>query len=145
VPDKYECGNHNVPGIAGLAAGVRFLREQGVASIAAHQRVLTHRLLSGFAGIAGVNVHGPRDAERQVGVVSITLAQSVAQEVASVLDTAYSIQVRPGLHCAPLMHRALGTMDHGGTVRFSLGAMSTEEQVDAAIQAVTQIAATLSA
>jgi len=139
LPDKYEPGNHNVPGLAGLAAGVRFVLEQGVDRLRQHQRQLTQQLLEGMSGIAGLTIHGPRDAERQVGVVSVTLAAYDPQEMASALDASFRIQVRAGLHCAPHMHRALGTLDRGGTVRFSLGPLNTEAEVDATVEALHQL------
>ena len=75
-----------------------------------------------------------------MGVVSITVSGYDPQEFALALDSAYGIQVRAGLHCAPLMHRSLGTLDGGGTIRFSLGDFTTSEQLTVAIQAVQEIA-----
>ncbi len=141
LPDKYEPGNLNVPGILGLGAGIRWLAEQGLPDIRLRAVELTDRLLSGLTAIAGVQVHGPSSASERVAVVSVTLAGIDSQELAAALDSAYRIQTRPGIHCAPGMHRALGTLQSGGTVRFSLGAMTTRDEVDAAINAVREIAA----
>jgi selenocysteine lyase/cysteine desulfurase len=106
-----------------------------------HKQRLTTRLLEGLQSVRGVSVYGPGDASRQVGVVSINIAGYEPGEVAAILDASYAIQVRPGLHCAPLMHRSLGTIDTGGAVRFSLGIFNTEAQIDEAIEAVGEIAA----
>jgi selenocysteine lyase/cysteine desulfurase len=141
LPDKYEPGNLNVPGILGLGAGIQWLKEQGLPDIRLRAVELTERLLSGLSAIAGVQVHGPSSASERVAVVSVTLAGIDSQELAAALDSAYRIQIRPGIHCAPGMHRALGTLQSGGTVRFSLGAMTTCDEVDAAIDAVREIAA----
>lgn len=141
LPDKYESGNHNVPGLVGLKESVGWLRERGVAAIREHEMKLTQQLLDGLGQIAGVTVYGPRDVERRVGVVSITIAGFDPQEVAAMLDASARIQVRSGLHCAPLMHRALGTLDGGGTVRFSIGPFNTPEEVAATLKAVQEIAA----
>lgn len=141
LPDKYESGNLNVPGIFGLQAGLEYLAERGLDSIRAHETQLTERLLSGLSSIAGVTVWGPTNAASRVGVVSCTIAGYDAQEVASMLETAYRIQVRSGLHCAPLMHRALGTAEAGGTVRFSLGPFTEVDHIEAAVAAVAEIAA----
>lgn len=140
LPDKYESGNHNVPGLVGLNESVAWLRERGVAATRQHEMQLTQQLLDGLGEIAGVTVYGPRDLERRVGVVSITIAGFDPQEVAAMLDASAGIQVRSGLHCAPLMHRALGTLGGGGTVRFSLGPFNAPEHVAAAIAAVGEVA-----
>jgi cysteine desulfurase family protein len=141
LPDRYEAGNHNVPGIVGLGAGLTFLAERGVARIRQHQMQLTARLLEGLRVIAGVTLFGPADLARRLGVVSMTVRGYDSQELAVLLDAAYHIQTRAGLHCAPRMHQALGTAAAGGTVRFSPGAFNTLEEMDAAIQAVGEILA----
>ena len=141
LPDKYEPGNLNVPGILGLGAGIRWLEEQGLPDLRLRAVELTERLLAGLTAIAGVQVYGPSSASERVAVISVTLAGIDSQELAAALDSAYRIQTRPGIHCAPGMHRALGTLQPGGTVRFSLGAMTTRDEVDAAIDAVREIAA----
>jgi len=141
LPDKYESGNHNVPGILGLGAALAFLAERTLDEVRRDEMRLVERLLNGFQSLHRVRILGPRDAESRVGVVSITIESYDPQEVATMLDAAYSVQVRSGFHCAPLLHTSLGTSERGGTVRFSIGAFTTVEQVDHAIQAVDEIAA----
>lgn len=141
LPEKYESGNHNVPGIIGLGAALQYLTERSLDDLRRHEQQLTARLLDGFQSLKNVTIHGPRDALHQVGVVSIVIDGYDPQEVATTLDAAYSIQVRSGFHCAPLMHASQGTNQQGGTVRFSIGAFNTIEQIDHAIQAVGEIAA----
>jgi cysteine desulfurase / selenocysteine lyase len=141
LPDKYEAGNHNTPAIAGLGAGAAWLAEQGVETIHDRQRKLTARLIAGLADLEGVTIHGPPGAEDRIGVVSITLERCEPQEAAMMLDAAHRIQARPGLHCAPLMHQALGTDAGGGTLRFSLGPFTTAEEIDQTVAAVAEIAA----
>lgn len=143
MPDKYESGNLNVPGLAGLAAGAKWLMSKGLNAVRQHVLAASERLRSGLAEIDGVRVHGPTAAEARVGIVSITLEGLDPQELAATLDSAYRVQVRSGLHCAPLMHRALGTLDKGGTVRFSLGALSALTDAHTAVMAVSEIAAAL--
>jgi len=138
LPDKYESGNLNVGGIAGLAAGIQWLNERGLAEVRRHAVKLTERLMAGLAAIDGARLFGP-PAGGRVAVVSMTLEGLDCQELAASLDSAYRIQTRPGLHCAPAMHRALGTLESGGTVRFSMGATTTAEEVDSAIEAVRAI------
>ncbi len=139
LPEKYESGNLNAPGILGLGAGVQWLAERGIAAVRLHETELTQRLCEGLRAITGVQVHGPQDPERRVGVVSISVSGYDPQELALVLDSAYRVQVRAGLHCAPLMHRCLGTLPRGGTVRFSLGAFTTEGQIDFVLTAMREV------
>jgi len=141
LPDKYESGNHNVVGLAGLAAGAEFVLSRGVAEIHQHEIQLTQQLLEGLDDVSGVEVFGPREASRRLGVVSIRLAGYSPQEVAGLLESTFRVQVRSGIHCAPRIHAALGTLEDGGTIRFSVGLMNTSEQIEVAIQAVREIAA----
>jgi cysteine desulfurase / selenocysteine lyase len=140
LPDKYEAGNLNVPGIVGLGAAVGWLAEYGIERVRAHGQELTQRLLAGLADVRGVALYGPAATDARTPLVSMNVAGLDAQELAAILDAEYGIQCRSGMHCAPLMHRALGTADVGGTVRFSLGPFNTLEQVEIAIGAVRQIA-----
>ncbi len=140
LPYKYEAGSLNVPGIVGLSAGIDFLRLQGN-KLRSHHQHLCERLVAGLIEIEGVKVFGPADPADRVGVVSITIDGYDPQEVAAMLDGAHRIQVRAGFHCAPLMHAAIGTIDLGGAVRFSIGVFNTEADIDAAIYAVAEVAA----
>ena len=139
LPHKYESGNHNVPGILGLRAGLQYIREHGVEALRQLQQALTARLLDGLRELELVTVVGSADPSDRVGVVSVSVAGYDPQEVAGMLDAAYRIQVRSGLHCAPLTHRALGTSDGGGTVRLSLGPFNTNEDIDLAIHAIAEL------
>jgi cysteine desulfurase/selenocysteine lyase len=141
LPDRYEAGNHNVPGILGMGAGAAYVQEHTVAAIQRHDQQLLERLIAGLREIPGVTIHGPTEARERVGVVSISVAGFSPQELAATLDAACSIQVRAGLHCAPMLHRALGTLDHGGTVRFSLGVFTTPEEIDETVRAIAELSA----
>lgn len=140
IPDKYEAGNLNLPGLAGLAAAIEFLELETIEVIAAREAELATRLRRGFENIPGVTLFGPVEPKRRTGVVSVQIPDYDPQEAAMLLDSAFGIQVRGGLHCAPLMHQRLGALDRGGTLRFSVGAFNTESDVDAAIAAVSEIA-----
>ena len=141
LPDKYESGNLNVPAIVGLGAGIAYLRKRGLDEVRRHAMQLTQLLVDGLRGIAGVTVYGPLKAEQRVGVVTVTINGYEPQVLAAMLDASYGVQTRAGAHCAPLMHAALGTVNLGGAVRFSLGAFSTEAEILLAIRAVAEIAA----
>jgi cysteine desulfurase/selenocysteine lyase len=139
LPDKYETGNLNVPGIAGLAAGIRWLEARGISAIREHEQTLTQQLRSGLSGINGVVLHGPKNPADCVGVVSVTIERYDPQEAAALLDSAFRVQVRAGLHCAPQIHKSIGTFSGGGTVRFSIGPLNTADDIESAIDAVKEI------
>jgi cysteine desulfurase/selenocysteine lyase len=139
LPDKYESGTSNAPGLAGLGAGVRYVLETGVDEIRRHEMGLTQRLLSGLGSADNVTLYGPEDASLQTATVSFSIGGMESSEVALRLDEEYDIMCRPGLHCAPSAHRTIGTFPQG-TVRFALGFFNTEEEVSQAVEAVRQIA-----
>ncbi|QDU30522.1 putative cysteine desulfurase [Anatilimnocola aggregata] len=138
LPDKYESGNLNVPGIAGLSAGLAWLTEAGIDKIAGHERDLTQQLLSQLSELPPVTIYGPRSVERRVGVVSFNVAGFDPQEVAAGLDAVAGIEVRSGLHCAPRMHQALGTSP-AGTVRASIGPFTTGDDIDSLVAALREL------
>jgi len=143
MPDKFESGNLNVPGLVGLGAAAKWLtaRPRGVAGVREHSVNLVGRLLDGLAGMEKLKVVGPSAAESRVGVVSVQLEGYDPQELAAVLASSYGIECRAGLHCAPLMHRALGTEGAGGTLRLSFGPFTTDDDVDAAVAALREVSA----
>jgi len=141
LPDKYESGNHNVPAIVGLGAAVGQLRAKGLVEVQQHARTLLASLQEGLAEIPRVTLHGPVDPTRQSAIQSVSVAGYDPQEVATMLDSAYSIQTRAGLHCAPLMHDALGTSRQGGTLRLSLGQFNTLDQIETVVAGLAELAA----
>jgi cysteine desulfurase family protein len=141
LPDKYEPGNHNLVGLAGLVAAVEYLQRETILEVERHHRRLSVRLLEGLDDIGGLKVHGPRLAGERTSVVSITVEGYDPQELAAVLEASRGIQGRAGLHCAPRMHAALGTTAGGGTLRLSAGFATTVEEIDAVLAALGEIAA----
>jgi cysteine desulfurase / selenocysteine lyase len=139
LPDKYESGTPNTVGIAGLGAGLEFVIKEGVRRIRNHEKKLTERLLAGLKNIEGVILYGGQNPERQTATVSFNIQGINSSETAMRLDEDYDIMSRPGLHCSPASHRAIGTFP-GGTVRFSLGYMNTADEIDFAVNAVRAIA-----
>ena len=140
MPDRYESGTLNTAGIAGLAAGVRFLLEQGVENLQEKEAILTNRLLEGISKISGITVFGPPPGKLRTGVVSLLIKGVEPTQAAIILDTVFDIAVRAGLHCAPDAHRTVGTLKTGGTVRFSIGAFNTEEEIDFCLEVLHSIA-----
>ncbi len=146
LPDKFESGTPNGAGLAGLAAGIAWLgrreREEesaGRKSLLETERRLAERLIHGITEIPGARVYGPADVRNRLGVVSFTLRNIPVSEIGEILDTRFGVLCRVGLHCAPAAHRTIGTFPEG-TVRLSLGAFTTEGEIDQTIEAVRKIA-----
>ncbi len=140
LPDKFEAGNLNVPGIAGVNSGVAFLlSDEGQKKIAAMHE-LHRRLLEGLQQIDGIKIHGPLEMDQRTGVFSISIQSVNCSDAAAILDSTWSIQTRAGLHCAPLLHRAVGTETAGGTLRLSPGLFNTTEQIELTLEAIAEIA-----
>lgn len=127
LPDRFESGTHNVPGIAGLKEGVRFVLKQTPQAIAAHEQSCIRLLAEDLSVIRGVRLYGTPFEEGTLGVLSMT-AQEDSVTLANRLSDEYGICVRAGLHCAPLAHKTLGTFE-SGTVRFSPGIFTTKAQM----------------
>lgn len=142
LPDKYEPGSHNAIGIAGLSAGVQWLLEQTIEKIAAHDFDLTRMFLDGVSSIEGLTYYGPQGVRHRQGVFSVRLEGFEPYELANVLESHYGILTRPGLHCAPLIHKTLGTLPKGGTTRFSFGPFLSVQDVKYATDALAEIAMT---
>ncbi len=138
LPDRFESGTPNLPGIYGLAASMEFLAEQGLEKLHAHEMELCGRFMDGVKKIPGVNICGPQGLKNRVGVISLDFIGQDNAEAAYRLETEFGILTRCGLHCAPSAHKTLDTFPRG-TVRFSLGFASTREDVDAALDAIRQI------
>ena len=141
MPDRFEPGTMNLPGIAGLHAGLTWLAETGIDNIREHELKLTARFLSGLEKLEGegqIRILGRRDMEHRTGVVSIQTLSKELSQAAYELDADHGIQTRVGLHCAPSAHTTLGTYPTG-TIRFSFGWFNTEADVDAALCALEEI------
>lgn len=142
MPDRFEAGNHNAPGLAGLGAGLSFLQQRSLPAIQQAETALTQQLVAGLRELRGVTVYGHQPGLPHVGVVSFNVDGFAPQEVASILDETFGVQSRAGLHCAPGVHRFLETFDRGGTVRFSIGLLTTEQDMTQAIASVQQLTGT---
>ena len=131
LPDKYESGNHNAPGLFGLEAALGWLEQQNFAELRRHELALRHRLIDALGGVASVRLFAAElPDEFVVGVLNFVIDGFDPQEVAAILDHDFQIQVRSGLHCAPGAHRSQGTLSDGGTVRASFGPSTTNDEVD---------------
>ncbi len=141
LPDRFEPGTMNLPGILGLRQGLLFLRETGLDAIRRHEHTLARRFREGLRSLeeAGLlRVLAGRTDTEQVGVVSVQTLQKELSQAAFELDDHFGIQTRVGLHCAPAAHKTLGSYPTG-SIRFSFGWYNTQEQVDLALSALTEV------
>ncbi len=138
LPYFLEGGTPNVLGVAGLAAGIKWVQETGLDAVREHEVRLCERLWQRLDELGGFEVFGNRDPTRRVGTLSFRSEALPAAEIGGILDQAFDIAIRPGLHCAPYIHRALGTHPDG-TVRVSPGAFSSEKDIDTLVAALAEI------
>ena len=145
MPDKYESGSHNTVGLAGLLAGVEWVRERGVDRLAAHDRALCQTFLDGVEHVEGLTYFGPQGVRDRIGVFSVRLAGKTPGELARQLERDFGILTRAGIHCAPRVHEAIGTTSEGGTARMSFGPFVSVQDVKYATDALAVIAAGVTA
>ena len=138
-PTRLEAGTLNSHGLAGLQAALAFLSDLGIDTVRAHEAALVRRFYEAVCRIPGVAVYGDFKAAERAPVVTINIGEKDAGEVSDALSERFGIATRPGLHCAPRLHRALGTAERGA-VRFSWSYFNTEEETDAAAEAVRILA-----
>ena len=139
MPTALEAGTLNGHGIAGLAAAVGYLNETGMETIRSRELELMRRFYDGVRTIPSIKVYGDFDVELRAPIVALNIGDYDSSEVSDELNLTYGIVTRPGAHCAPLMHKALGTVSQGA-VRFSFSHFNTEEEVDSAVQALAELA-----
>ncbi|PLY04450.1 MAG: cysteine desulfurase [Desulfuromonas sp.] len=140
MPERFESGTLNTPGIAGLGAGLAYLQEQGLEQVAARKRAQVAQLLDGLTQIQRVKLYGPRDPQRHAGAISFMLDGQDPSETGFLLDQEFDIACRVGLHCAPEAHRGIGTFPTG-TVRVSPGFATTPTDIERFLDAIYDLAA----
>ena len=139
-PYRLECGTLNLIGVAGLNAGVRWLQEHGIEDLHRKEMMLWDKLRKGLQSIENVTTYCAESVEHHNPVLSFNVKNFEAGDVGTLLDVDHNIACRTGLQCAPRVHAGLGTDKMHGTVRFSIGPFNTEAHIDAAIEAVNEIA-----
>ena len=140
MPDRFEPGTQNLPGIFGLHAALSYLEEVGIEKIYRHEMALAARLLEGLSNLEGIRVAGRTQLTGRTAVVSVDFLHMDNADAAFLLEDKYGIMTRCGLHCAPRAHMTVGTFPQG-TVRFAPGRETTEAEIDAALVAVKAILA----
>lgn len=139
MPTRLEAGTLNAHGLSGLAAGIEFVLTTGTEAIRKREQALVRRFCEGIREIPDIRIWGDPEAENHTGVISFTLGDWDSALVSDELAQRFGIASRPGAHCAPLMHEAMGTKEQG-TVRFSFSWFNTEEEIEAGIRAVDTLA-----
>lgn len=139
LPEHLEAGTQNMHGLAGLSSALDYLKEKGIANLYAEESALARKFYEGVKDIDGVKLYGDYEQKDRAPIVTLNVRDYDSSEVSDVLSRKYSIATRPGAHCAPLAHEALGTVEQGA-VRFSFSSFNTEEDVAAAIKAIKEIA-----
>lgn len=138
MPDKFESGTLNIPGIYGLNASVKYLLGCGINNIKDEEVYLLDRFLEGLLNIDKINIIGRKDTIDRTGVVSIDFFDKDNGIIAHELSTKYGIMTRSGMHCAPSAHKTLSTFPKG-TVRFSLGRFTTMKEIQYAINSINEV------
>ena len=138
MPDRFEAGTPNLPGLYGLYGALQYRKTLDPAALLRHELMLTERFLSGLRSIPRIRLIGREDTRDRAPVVSLQIRDGSLSEAALLLDSRWKIQARVGLHCAPLAHRALGTFPEG-TLRFSFGERNTAAEVDICLRALEEL------
>ena len=139
LPERLESGTLNLPGIAGISEGISFVNSKGISKIYEHELLLTKKIYSGLLRLKGISFYTPMPKMNMyVPVLSFNIKGISSAEAADILNEKYNIAVRPGLHCAPLVHKRIGTISDG-TIRVSTGLFNTEREVDYFINSVDKI------
>jgi cysteine desulfurase family protein len=138
LPDKYESGTLNSVGISGLGAGLKFILNEGLDKIRAHEKFLTDRLIEGLSQISGITLYTAKDKFKQAPIISFNIRGYEPGEVGVILDQAFDIKARTGLHCAPAAHKTIGTFPLG-TVRLSPGYFNLAEDIELTIKAAERV------
>ena len=141
LPDKYEPGSHNAIGLVGLNEGVKWVAEQTVEKLAAHDMDLVRTFIDGCGNVDGLTYFGPQGVRNRLGVFSVRVDGYDPHELSSILEGQFGILTRSGIHCAPLAHAAIGTLATGGATRFSFGPFLSKQDVKFATDALCEVAA----
>jgi len=138
LPDKFESGTLNAPGIAGLLAGINYINDQGIDSIRENEEFLCNHFIEGLLNIPSINVYGDTFASTRTATISINSTKIDNSELGFILDNEYGIITRTGLHCAPLAHKSIGTYP-SGTLRFGIGPFNDIKEINYTLNSLNSI------
>ncbi|MBZ9637386.1 aminotransferase class V-fold PLP-dependent enzyme [Clostridium sp. FP1] len=138
LPDKFESGTLNGPGVAGLLEGINFINTQGLDTIREHEEYLCENFISGLLNINSIEVYGLRDSTKRMAAISVNSTKIDNSELGFILDTEYGITTRTGLHCAPLAHETVGTYPTG-SLRFGIGPFNDIKDINYTLSSLNSI------
>jgi len=138
LPDKFESGTLNAPGIAGLLEGINFINMQGIESIRDNEEYLCKNFIEGLLNISSINVYGITESSKRTATISINSTKIDNSELGFILDSEYGIITRTGLHCAPLAHKTIGTYP-SGTLRFGFGPFNDIQDINYTLSSLYSI------
>lgn len=138
LPDKFESGTLNAPGIAGLLEGINFINSEGIDSIREHEDYLCKKFIEGLLNIPSIDVYGCADNSKRTATISVNSTKIDNSELGFILDNEYGIITRTGLHCAPLAHKTIGTYPNG-TLRFGIGYFNDIKDINYALDSLNAI------
>ena len=138
LPDKFESGTLNGPGIAGLLEGINFINIRGIDSIREHEEYLCENFIDGLLNINSIEVYGSNDISKRTATISVNSTKIDNSELGFILDTEYGITTRTGLHCAPLAHETIGTYPTG-TLRFGIGPFNDIKDINYTLNSLNTI------
>ena len=128
LPDKFECGTLNLPGISGLLAGINFINKEGIYTIREKEDYLCNYALDTLSEFKDITIYGPKSSKEKTSTIAFNINGLDASEVGFYLDNEFNITTRTGLHCAPLAHKSIGTFPQG-SIRISLGYFNTIDEI----------------
>lgn len=137
-PNKLEAGTLNVSGIVGLSEGVKFIKNKGIINIHNKEKELVKYALDKLKTVKNIEIYGPKDSEKIVGVISFNIKGTIPEDISYKLDNKYNIMVRSGLHCAPNAHQLMGTKETG-TLRIGIGYFNEKKDIDKLVKALNEI------
>lgn len=139
LPDLYEPASHDIISISTLNASLSWINNIGIEKIYAHKKKLTDYAVLKLSELSSIKLYLPDNPEKHIGIISLTHSDYRPDELADILDNDFDIAVRSGYHCAPYVHKLIGTEDKGGTVRISIGYFNTKEDIDSLINALREL------
>ncbi len=139
LPDLYEPASHDIVSVSALKASLSWISSTGIRNIFEHKKELTDYAVQKLSELSSVRLYLPESRDNHIAIISITYSEYRPEELADILDNDFDIAVRSGYHCAPYVHKLIGTEDKGGTVRISTGYFNTKDDIDSLISALREL------
>ena len=139
LPDLYEPASHDIVSISALSASLSWISDRGIKSIYSHKKELTDYAVQNLSEPSSITLYLPENRDNHIAIISLTHSDYRPEELADILDNDFDIAVRSGYHCAPYVHKLIGTEDNGGTVRISIGYFNTKDDIDSLINALREL------